>query len=430
MTSADLSTWLQRLESLHPAEIELGLDRVRAVAERLGLLPYPIPCLTIAGTNGKGSVAAVAEASLLALGCRVGAYTSPHFLQFAERIRILGEPAADADIVTALARIDAARGDISLTYFEFTTLAALVLFLEQGVELAVLEVGLGGRLDAVNIIDPVVAVITRIDLDHQDWLGDTRELIGAEKAGILRPDRPAVIADPEPPESVREAGAASAYYCLGRDWLVHSRPGGHSLQLMKPAGEQLAFELDGPPGLLGPNVGAALQALLLLGFPVEHPDVAARLAGLHVPGRRQRESLNGVEVLLDVAHNPAAVAQLHNYLGLNPCTGKTIALFSVMADKDIRGMIHACATDMDAWFLADIPALPRAARAADVAQWVHEAGGSMISVNKNLRQAWRRVFSLLQPGDRLVVFGSFFTVAGVLPLLDRDRAKQAETHSS
>ena len=385
MTRSTLDQWLQKLESLHPTEIELGLDRVRAVAARLQLLPWTMPTITIAGTNGKGSVAATCEAALSALDVRVGVYTSPHFERFNERIRVDGQAVDDAQIVAAFEQIDAARQDISLTYFEFATLAALLIFREQGLAWAVLEVGLGGRLDAVNIVDPTVAVRTRIDLDHQAWLGDTRELIGAEKAGILRPAIPAVIADPDPPDSLTPAGGAAAYYRFGQEWSARRRGDGHELALRDGSGSPVAVTLAGPLPLQPENVGAALQALLLCKLAVTADAVRDAVAGLSVTGRLQRASLAGVDVVLDVAHNPAAVHKLHEYLVSKPCNGRTIALFCAMSDKDVHGMIRACISAVDAWFLADLPDVPRAAAASDLAAAVHEAGGHMISVSKNIR---------------------------------------------
>jgi dihydrofolate synthase/folylpolyglutamate synthase len=305
-----------------------------------------------------------------------------------------------------------------------------LIFRERVVDWAVLEVGLGGRLDAVNIIDPTVSVITRIDLDHQDWLGDTREQIGAEKAGILRPGTPAVIADPEPPGSLTPAGGAAGYYCVGREWTARRACNGHELQLCDGNNGRVSVALDGPVALQPENVGAALQCLLVAGLPVVDERVRAAVSGVSITGRLQREMLGGVEIVLDVAHNPAAVHKLHEYLASNPCNGRTIAVFCAMSDKDLHGMIRACIDAVDAWFLADLPDVPRAARASDIAAQVHEAGGHMISVSKNIRQAWRRAFTLLRDGDRLVVFGSFFTVAGVLPLLQKDSARLADRETA
>lgn len=424
MSNSGLAAWLQRLEALHPTEIELGLERVRAVATQLALLPVAVPVVTIAGTNGKGSTAAALEALLLRAGRRPGLYTSPHLLRYNERIRVVGQEAGDDEIVAAFEQIDAARGATSLTYFEFATLAALLVFRRRDVDVMVLEVGLGGRLDAVNIVDASVAVITSIALDHQNWLGTTRDAIAREKAGILRRDRPAVIAEPDPPEgllaAVRETGARGLF--IGRDF--DCRLGGGQWQAHLHSGEPGGGRLSLPPQAVGAlvpaNLCAALQALALLGEPVADLDLAAVFAQLQPPGRRQQRSAAGYHYVLDVAHNPQAVDMLLEYLALSPCHGKTIALFSAMEDKDIRAMIRRAGGAFDAWFLADQPDNPRAARAADIAAVLREAGESMISVSRNLRQALRRAQSIMSGEDRLVVFGSFFTVAAVLPVLEKD----------
>ncbi|MBN7798671.1 bifunctional tetrahydrofolate synthase/dihydrofolate synthase [Parahaliea mediterranea] len=430
MSDTGLAAWLQRLEALHPTEIELGLTRVRAVAQRLELLPVAVPTVTIAGTNGKGSTAAALEALLLAAGRRPGVYTSPHLLRYNERIRVAGVEADDTDIVRAFEQIDAARGEISLTYFEFATLAALWIFRARGADVLVLEVGLGGRLDAVNIVDASVAVITSIALDHQGWLGDTRDAIAREKAGILRRDRPAVIAEPEPPaalgEAVADSGARGLF--LGRDFHC-AVDGGHWRARLRAAGKR-GGEFVLPPvpvgGVVPANLCAALQALVLLGESPAELDLLAVLGDVRPPGRRQRRRVAGRDYLLDVAHNPQSVDMLLEYLSLSPCQGRTIALFSAMEDKDIRAMIRPATGVFDAWFLADQPDNPRAAKAADIAAMLREAGESMISVSRNPRQALRRAQSIMAGEDRLVVFGSFFTVAAVLPALDRelDRGKR------
>lgn len=430
MSDTGLAAWLQRLEALHPTEIELGLERVRAVAERLALLPVTVPVVTIAGTNGKGSTAAALEALLLATGRRPGVYTSPHLLRYNERIRVAGMEASDADIVGAFEHIDAARGDISLTYFEFATLAALWLFRAREADVLVLEVGLGGRLDAVNIVDASVAVITSIALDHQGWLGDTLDAIAREKAGILRRGRPAVIADPAPPAALGEAVADSGARALllGRDFHCDVGDGCWRARLCAAGEGEGHIALPPVPvsAVVPANLCAALQALVLLGEPLGELDSVAVLGDLQPPGRRQRRRVAGRDYLLDVAHNPQSVDMLLEYLSLSPCQGKTIALFSAMEDKDIRAMIRPAAGVFDAWFLADQPDNPRAAKAADIAAMLGEAGESMISVSKNPRQALRRAQSVMAGEDRLVVFGSFFTVAAVLPALDRelDRGKR------
>ncbi len=421
MTEPTLASWLQRLERLHPTEIDLGLERVSRVAGRLGLLQPAVPVLTVAGTNGKGSTVAVMEAALLDKGCRAGVYTSPHILRFNERIRVAGEEASDADICMAFAAIEGVRGETSLTYFEFATLAALYLFQRSKVEFILLEVGLGGRLDAVNIIDPTVAVITSIGLDHRDWLGQDREAIALEKAGILRPDAPAVIADPDPPASLIQAAqeGAAQLYLWGRDFELGASGG----YLQRRDGSRLELP-DLPPGALLPqNVAAALQALELAGIESEPARLPAVLSSVSLAGRRQSLSVAGREYLLDVAHNPESVAALLAYLDESPGSGKTLALFAVMSDKDIAGMLGLAGKHFDAWFLASLPGVARGEDAERVAALLRDAGEHMISVSRNPCQALRRAQGVMAVGDRLVIFGSFYTVGGVLPSLYKDLEK-------
>jgi len=426
MSKATLEQWLQRLESLHPSEIELGLERVSAVAGRLELLRPEQPVVTVAGTNGKGSTVAVLEALLVADGKKTGSLTSPHFLRFNERIRLAGVEAADAEIISAFEAVEAAREHISLTYFEYSTLAALWLFREWQVDVMILEVGLGGRLDAVNIIDPTIAIITSIALDHQDWLGDTRAAIALEKAGIVRCGIAVLIADSDPPEELLQRMAEVGAYPvlrLGHEFDADESAPVVQARLSRPGGGSTELPLPDLAGVLPQNAGAALQAALLLGVEVDSRQLQEALAGMRLTGRRQSLQVAGVDYILDVAHNPAAINKLLEKIAVTPCKGKTIALFSVMKDKDIKAMVNAAAEVFDAWFLADQPGNARAARAADIAELLRAAGQTMISVSKNIKQALRRAQGLMSSGDRLVIFGSFHTVAGVLPALEKDRGK-------
>jgi dihydrofolate synthase/folylpolyglutamate synthase len=426
MDNASLEQWLQRLERLHPNAIDLGLERVSAVARTLQLLPVTPPVITVAGTNGKGSTVAVLEAVLLRSGRCPGVYTSPHLLRFNERIRVAGKEAQDSEIIEAFEAIEAAREQHSLTYFEFATLAALLVFRARAVDVMVLEVGLGGRLDAVNIVDPAVAVITRIDLDHQDWLGDSRDVIAVEKAGIMRRGRPVVIGDPEPPATLLSCAAnvgAEPVLRLGSDYAAgptvdgewQGRIGGRLL----PAQPRAA--------LLPVNICTALQAAALAGCSLPDEELVAAVAEARPTGRCERQDIAGRGYVLDVAHNPAAVYNLLDYISVTNCKGKVFALFSAMADKDIPAMIKAAGNGFDAWFVADQPGNARAAPAAEHAAALHDAGQLMVSSSKNLRQAFRRAHSMMARGDVLVVFGSFYTVAAILPLLARERGSQGET---
>lgn len=423
MTNASLGQWLQRLESIHPREIELGLERVNRVARILQLLPVRQPVVTVAGTNGKGSTVAVLDVVLREAGYRTGTFTSPHLLRFNERICVDGVEVSDAAIVEAFEAIDQARGDTSLTYFEFATLAALLVFQAKEPDILVLEVGLGGRLDAVNIVDPTVAVITSIDLDHQAWLGNTRGAIAREKAGIMRAATPVVIADPDPPDElarcIKESGATPAFF-LGRDFAVTVEHGKWAGSVMGIDGKTRLLESVECGPLLPQNICAAVQAAVLLQVSISDDALRRALANAAPAGRRQSRHINGRDYVLDVAHNPASVRKLHEFLTVSNCSTKTICIFSAMSDKDIPGMVSAAAGIFDAWFLADQPGNERAATAAEIAAVLQASGESMISVSKNLRQAFRRAQSVAAEGDRLVVFGSFYTVAGILPLLDRD----------
>jgi dihydrofolate synthase/folylpolyglutamate synthase len=426
MSNRSLEEWLQFLEQLHPSEIELGLERVSTVAASLNLLSPACPVVTVAGTNGKGSTVAALEALLLGAGRKVGTFTSPHLLRFNERIKFAGVPVTDEQIVAAFSAIENARGEVSLTYFEFATLAALWVFREAGADVLLLEVGLGGRLDATNILDPSVAVVTSIALDHQHWLGTTRDQIALEKAGILRPGKPVIIGDPEPPlrllDRAAELGAAPIWR-YGSDFGMLEDAGEKFIAIKDSRGRAVRLPAPDRSDLLPQNVCAAVQAACLLGELPEPSQCRALLAEFVVSGRRESLRLAGRDYVLDVAHNPAAAVVLGEFLRARPCQGRTLAVFSAMADKDIPGILTPLVNCFDAWFLAEQPDNPRAATASDIASTLRAIGETMISVSKNLRQALRRAQQLMSEHDRLVVFGSFFTVAAVLPMLEKDRSK-------
>jgi dihydrofolate synthase / folylpolyglutamate synthase len=421
MDKASLGQWLQHLETLHPNAMDLGLERISAVARALQLLPVIPPVVTVAGTNGKGSTVAVLEAILTESGLVTGVFTSPHLQRFNERIRVGGKEAADNEIIAAFVAIDSARGDISLTYFEFAALAALLVFRNRGVQVLVLEVGLGGRLDAVNIVDATVAVITTIDLDHQSWLGDSRGAIAREKAGILRAAAPVVIADPMPPPQlltcVGQVGAEPVL-CLGRDYGFELCGDSWRGTLRGADGVERSLPLQAQGALLPVNICAALQAALLLGQDFSDSQMSRALAAARPRGRRESHWLAGREYVIDVAHNPAAVNVLVEYLNVTNCKGRNIALFSVMSDKDIRGMIQAASGLFDAWYLAQQPAVARTAAAADVAAVLAGEGETGVSICADPVAAFDRARATMDAGDRLVIFGSFYTVGSLLPLLD------------
>ena len=402
MAPLSLSTWLERLESQHPVEIELGLERVSAVAHKLGLLTSPPPTLTVAGTNGKGSVVSVLSAALVHSGKRVGRYTSPHLNRFNERISIDDVEVQDAELVAAFEAIEAASAAISLTYFEVATLAALWIFRERSVDVQVLEVGLGGRLDAVNIIDADLSVITSIGLDHTDWLGDSRELIAIEKAGVARAAQPCVIADADPPRSLLSSlDALGAQTCLiNREWRISDGE-------MQTANHQ-RYRLPDTTGLLPVNVGAAIQALELSGLVTIDQSLVDQLASVSLTGRLSRLQMPSFELLLDVAHNVESVSELVQFLRDHPVSGKTIALFGVMGDKPIRDMLSECETAFDEWNLIDLRHVPRAMSTDRLAEFFEPMS---TAVNQGLfSDLWQSLLARVTTGDRVVVFGSFFSV--------------------
>ncbi len=418
MTEPDLDAWQQRLATLHPIEIELGLDRVALVASRLNYGALADRTITVAGTNGKGSTIAMLERLLLDAGQRVGVYTSPHLMRYNERVRINGENASDADLCAALARVDAARADTSLTYFEFTTLAAFHLFGQQPLDVVLLEVGLGGRLDAVNIIDADIAVITSIALDHEAWLGDNREAIAGEKAGILRANAMFVCADRDPPAALHAAAAAlkTQNYFIGEQFEC-SRNADASWNWQ--AGD-LMFNKLPLPDLHLDCVATALQVFTLLGKPISATKLSKSLVDCHLPGRRQQLDWQGIAVVLDVAHNPAAAAALADYLQAQSCSGKTYAVFGVLNDKQWRGMLPPLQQLIDGWLLTELKTSERAEAADVIADELRICGETVVSVSDSPCQALREGLSTAQAGDRVLVLGSFHTVGPVLEWLQKE----------
>lgn len=421
MRFSSLAEWLGWLEKSHPTEIELGLTRVRAVADRLQLLTPAAKVITLAGTNGKGSCVTACAALLQAAKFSVGVYTSPHLLHYAERIQINGKPVSDADICLAFEKIAAAADTISLTYFEYGTLAALEIFQRYQVDYMVLEVGLGGRLDAINIIDADVAVITSIALDHQDWLGDTRELIGYEKAGILRPGKIFVCADPAPPTTVIDYSASlnsQAYFIgqhfnyrqQGRDW----QWSGTSAQ-----GAGIDLPLMIAPHLPLPSMAAALQTLYLLNIQLSLPVIEQTLAAVRLAGRFQKITYQGREFILDVAHNPAATEYLAQRLRDEPCLGKTHGLVAMMADKDCAGSLANLTAAIDSWYLLELSHIPRAAAPQVLAKHLAALAVS-VQGQGDIDSLMAHLLAETQAGDRILIFGSFYTVAAALLYLQGD----------
>ncbi|MGD9788570.1 MAG: bifunctional tetrahydrofolate synthase/dihydrofolate synthase [Sulfuricellaceae bacterium] len=412
-----LAGWLSYLEGLHPKTIDLGLERVAAVKSRLGLVPA-FPLVTVGGTNGKGSTCAFLEAIFAAAGYRVGLYTSPHLLRYNERVRVAGREADDDALCRAFAAVEAARGKTALTYFEFGTLAAMWHFMQQGVDVAVLEVGLGGRLDAVNVFDPDCAVVTGVAIDHTDYLGDDRESIGFEKAGIYRAGRPAVCADPDPPASlVRHAEAIGAkLWRIGREFSYQGDGG--AWDYASPAARRKGLPRPALAGSFQLNNGAAaLAALDALAerLPVGEGAIAEGLRAARVAGRFQ--VLPGKPpCIVDVAHNPQSAAALADNLRKERGAGRTLAVFAMLGDKDIGGVAAALQGQVDHWLVAGLD-VPRGAPAEALAEALAKTGGrAPVELCGSVAEAYRRACELAGEGDRIAAFGSFYTAAAVLAL--------------
>ena len=412
-----LSEWLAHCEQLHPQAIDLGLDRVRQVAQRMNLR-LTMPVITVAGTNGKGSTCALLEAIYLQAGYKTGVYTSPHLVHFEERCRLVGESPQAEVFASAFACVEGARHDTSLTYFEFSTLAILKMMSDAELDVVILEVGLGGRLDAVNIIDPDCAIITSIDLDHTALLGTDRDSIGLEKAGIMRAGQPVVISDPMPPESVvKHAQALGAdAWLLGKDFNFS----GDQLQ-WSWAGRGRRYSGLAYPALRGANqllnASGVLAALEVMRpqLPVTAQAIRNGLAMVELTGRFQ--IVPGEPVLvLDVAHNPHSVAALAANLDAMGFYPTTHAVFGAMADKDLDSMLKKLLPLVDAWYFTDLP-LPRACTAQQLAaDWaaLNTRKDVRSSVHESPQKALDAAILAADPTDRILVFGSFYTVGGVL----------------
>lgn len=421
MKYTTLPDWLAHAEGLHPKSIDMGLARVKTVADRMGL-KFDCPIITVAGTNGKGSTCAMLEAILLEAGYRTGLYTSPHLVDFEERCRIRGDIVPATNLISACARVDWSRGqndaEISLTYFEFTTLAIMQLMMDARLDVVILEVGLGGRLDAVNIFDTDCAIITSIDLDHMELLGNTRELIGFEKAGIMRVGKPVVVSDPVPPQSVIDHAVkvGADLWKFGTDFNFSG-----DKQQWGWAGRGRRYSGLAYPALRGANqlmnASGVLAALTALRdkLPVTAQAVRVGLSMVELPGRFQ--IIPGQPTLvLDVAHNPHSVAALTENLdamGFYPCTH---AVFGAMADKDVAPMLARVGPLMDKWYFTDLPTARAATGEALQATWQASNARKDATSNayKSPEAALKAAIAAADPADRIVVFGSFYTVGGIL----------------
>lgn len=403
------------MEQLHPSEIDLGLDRIAAVARRLGIQKKQAKVITVGGTNGKGSCVATLERFFIKSGKGVGAYTSPHLLRYNERIKVNGRQVEDSALCRYFALIDGAREDISLTYFEFGTLAALLAFDESGLDYWILEVGLGGRLDAVNIMDPDIAVITSIDFDHEQWLGETREAIATEKFGILRSEGLLVCAEEDLPLTAQSI--VNELNCtmlqLGQEFSIAEHDQQYILELNaggSTCSVQVAKECVHLPQK---SVAAALQVLQLLGQLPASEVCANWLSELQLMGRFERVTLNDTNLILDVAHNPAAVYKLASQLS-GDTNQDVFAVVAMMADKKISTALKALEHTVSHWFCAQIPFLPRSASSEQLAGALVECGVDVTCISQfsSVESALKKAMSDAQKKEiTILVFGSFYTVA-------------------
>lgn len=423
MTQRSLQDWLGYLEQLHPTAIDMGLDRCRQVAVRLGLTRPAAQVVTVTGTNGKGSTCAFIAQMLAGQGKAVGVYSSPHLLRYNERVRINGVDASDAALCEAFEAVERARDSVSLTYFEMGTLAAFWLFERESLDAVVLEVGLGGRLDAVNLIDADVAVVTNIGLDHAEWLGDTRESVAFEKAGIFRSAKPAVCGDSAPPVTLLDMAVRSAVplRIRGRDFdLVKDSTCWH-WRGVDGAGNQL--QLRNLPMLALPleNAAVALQAFALLEPSWQPERLIEALQSTRVTGRLDRRIISwhgrDLSILLDVGHNPHAADYLAQYLRTQPKRGRRLAVFGLLADKDLSGVIDALLPVVDIWAVAPL-STPRSRSALELSGALLERGAS-VSIYPGVSQALERQCDQAIDGDEIVLFGSFYCVAEALGWLGR-----------
>ncbi len=424
--SRTLAGWLTYVEQQHPSAIALGLERVSQVWQRMGVR-LDAPAIVVGGTNGKGSTCAIAERILRFAGYRTGLYASPHLLRYNERVRLSGEEAPDDALVAGFEAVEAARGEVQLTYFEYGTLATLWLFARERVDVLVLEVGLGGRLDAVNIVDADCAVLTSIGIDHAEFLGATRELIGAETAGIFRAGRPAVVADRESPQSVLDAAAHAGAKLLRIGHDFDAIPDANQWRYRGPDG---ASTILAHPALRGPaqlrNAAAAITAVHALRdrLPVAMQDIRNGLAHVSIPGRFQ--VLPGrPQVILDVAHNPEAARVLAANLGAGGFAPETIAVLGMLRDKDIHGVVTELAGRVTRWHAATLPG-PRGAGSAQLTEAIEAcAAGSPVFRHDSPAEAFAAAEAQAGENDKIVVCGSFLTVSAVMSLLDGGHGRRS-----
>ncbi|MCG4454815.1 bifunctional tetrahydrofolate synthase/dihydrofolate synthase [Pseudomonas sp. MMS21-TM103] len=423
MTERSLADWLAYLEQLHPSAIDMGLERAGVVAHRLALSRPASRVITVTGTNGKGSTCAFLAALLQEQGLKVGVYSSPHLLRYNERVQIAGVEASDAELCQAFAAIEAARGEISLTYFEMGTLAAFWLFQRAALDAVVLEVGLGGRLDAVNLIDADLALVTSIGIDHAEWLGDNREAVAFEKAGIFRAGKPALCGDLDPPQTLLDQVALleAPFFLRGRDYDLSIDGSGWSWFGLNVRGEVL--RLEGLPLLDLPmeNAALALQAYALLDLPWQTEQIVSALTRTRVTGRLDRRVLNWqgkpLTLLLDVGHNPHAAEYLARRLSGRPLAGKRLAVFGLLADKDLAGVVSPLLDEVVDWAVAPLPT-SRTRSAGELQAYLHNRG-AQVTAYADVQAALQAQCTRAAAGDEILLFGSFYCVAEALDWLAR-----------
>lgn len=412
--TSPLATWLYYLENLHSQAIELGLDRVKAVATKLDLLTPAPRVFTVAGTNGKGTTCATLEAILMAAGYRVGVYSSPHLVRYTERVRIQGEELPESAHCASFALLEAGRGDISLTYFEYGTLSALQLFKQAKLDIVILEVGLGGRLDATNIVDADVSVVTSIALDHTDWLGSDRESIGREKAGIFRSNTPAVVGEPDMPQSIADVAKEkhADLYRRGESWNFAANAGNWRWAALQDGEEVTILDELPLPNVPLPNAATALAALHYSTLDIPEEALRNGLQRAALPGRFQTVS-ESPRLILDVAHNPHAAAYLAGRLAEQPRQGgKVRAVVGMLKDKDIAGTLACLSPQVDEWYCAPLEG-PRGASVEELASHLPQARRF-----DDVESAWRQAMLEAAPQDIVIVCGSFHTVAHVMDAID------------
>jgi len=412
-----LKDWLGYIESIHPSTIDLTLERIKVVVERLNL-DISFSIITVGGTNGKGSTCAILESIYKEAGYKVGCYTSPHFLHFNERIKIQANPVSDDLICEAFTKIESIRKEISLTYFEYGTIAAMIIFADADLDIAILEVGLGGRLDAVNVFDSDCAIVTSIDLDHMDYLGHTREAIGFEKAGIYRANKIAICGDFDPPQSLIKycESIHAELKMIGKDFAYEAHHDSFDFSIESSFVMNIILpKLQGDFQLA--NASSALMAVKIMEdqLPLTETSIQQGIASALLPGRFQEVKINP-SLILDVAHNPHAAKSLRDNLRTHIVSGKTIAVFSILRDKDILGVVAAVSLDIDAWYIAEIEN-ERAANIDTICKAIQKVNPSAHIVTfKNIQEAYQFASNEVERNDRIIAFGSFYTVADIMKL--------------